>query len=570
MKNYQVAAVFDNIANLMEIEGESPFKIGAYRRAAETFRSLTDNLEELAARDELRSISGVGEAIEKKTRQILQTGTCDLYDRLMARFPLTILDLFQLPGVGPRAIRALYEQLSVGSLEDLRRAATDGRIRPLPRMGAKMEERILEGIARLEARPRGIPIGRALGVAEGLVSGLERVAGVSAAVPAGDVRRFAEYCGEITLAVAADRPETLLRQVGSVTGASEVRVDGPVARGELSGWQVSCWAGEPAFFGSLLARATGSALHLEILERRAAERGLSFQGVRLLDGSGAPIETPDEETLYRLLDLPYIPPEIRETGEEVEAAGRGVLPELVCEQDLRGDLHCHTTWSDGSGSVAQMRAAAQARGLQYLAITDHSQSLSVARGLGPERLSAQSAEIDSVNAAAAGTLLLKGIEVDIKSGGELDLPDASLDALDIAVASIHSAFGLPETEMTARAVRALQCGRVHILAHPTGRLMGARDPYALDMDAVIAAAAGARCALEINCWAERLDLNAEYARRAAAAGVPLAISTDSHNPQNLPQIRLGVKVARRAWLTRAQVLNALEREELLEWLKRGV
>jgi DNA polymerase (family 10) len=568
LKNLQAARVFENIAALMEIAGESPFKVKAYRNAAETFASLTDELEQLAARGELRSIPGVGEAIEKKTLEILETGTCALYERLKQQFPLTILELLELPGVGARTVRALYEGLGVDSLEALEKAAREGRVRQLPRMGARAEERILESIRRLRARPSGIPLARALPLAEAIASRLACAPGIAHAVAAGGARRYAELTSRITVAAVAEDPQGALQAFLRETGATLLE-NGPerVLARLPGGEEAECFAGRPEDAGAALVRATGSEAHLVRLEALARDRSLTFEGTRLLDSRGEPVRSPDEESFYAALGMGFVPPELREDRGEVEAALRGDLPELVQVPDLKGDLHAHTVFSDGGATLEQMATAAQALGYEYLAITDHSQALTVARGLTPERLREQGRLIDAYNGSSPGIRLLKGVEVDIRADGTLDMPDAALSELDWVVASIHSHFALSREEMTARAVRALSSPFVHVQAHPTGRLIGSRDPHAVDVDALIEAAARAGKALEINSYPERLDLSAENARRAADAGVKIVVATDSHHPAHLQKISYGIGTARRAGLTRDDVLNTLPLDALLEWAR---
>lgn len=566
MKNYQVASVFENIADLMEIDGDSPFKIRAYRQAAETMRSLTSNLEELAERGELQEIPGVGEAIEAKTLQILATGTCDLYERLRKKFPPSIIELLSLPGVGARTVRSIYEGLHVASLEELKAAAQAGRLRTLPKMGAKAEQRILEGIARLEARPHGLPIVRALAATESLTGQLAHLAGARAVFAAGDCRRYQEICAAIVAVAASDNPSATLKAFSGGFSKAEIIEERPdMVRVTSDLGPVVCYVEEPAFAGGALVRATGSRTHLSHLEELAKERGLEFAGTRLTRKDGGPLEAPDEETFYRLLGLPWIAPEIRETGEEIAAAQAGRLPELISLPDIVGDLHSHTLDSDGAATAAEMAEAARERGYQYLAITDHSQSLTVARGLTPERVRAQAPVIAGINAATTGFLLLRGIEVDIKHDGSLDLPDDVLEELDWVNASIHSAFGLPEEEMTARALRAVSSPHVDALSHPTGRQIGVRDPYPLDLDAVINAALEHTTALEINSFPDRLDLCGPDARRARDAGVKIAISTDSHRPSHLAGIIHGIGTARRGWLTREDVLNTMSWDAIRQW-----
>ena len=566
MKNYQVASVFETIADLMEIDGDSAYKIRAYRNAADTFRSLTDNLEELAECDELQNVAGVGDAIESKTRQILATGTCDLYEQLRRRFPPAIIDLLGLPGVGAKTVRTLYEGLSIGSMADLKAAAESGRLRALPKMGEKAEQRILASIAVLEARPCGLPFVRALAATESLAAELARLSGVSKAWPAGDSRRYQELSAAVVAVAAARNPESVLNSVaGGFARTDILEKTSTLLRVTSDLGEIICYVDEPAFAGSALVRATGSDRHLERLECLADESGLSFQGTRLMDSHAKPLEAPDEEAFYRLLGLPFIPPEIRETGEEIDATLIACLPKLIEVADILGDLHSHSVASDGSATAEEMALAAMERGYQYLAVTDHSQSLTVARGLSPERVREQGPLIAALNAVAVGFTVLKGIEVDIKLDGSLDLPVDLLAELDWVNASIHSAFGLSEREMTARVVKAVSSPHVDALSHPTGRQIGVRDPYAIDLGKVIDAALENHTALEINSFPDRLDLNGPNARIARDAGVKIIISTDSHRPAHLVGIVHGVGMARRGWLTKDDVLNTQPLEVIKQW-----
>ncbi|MCC6484355.1 MAG: PHP domain-containing protein [Armatimonadetes bacterium] len=566
MKNYQVASVFENIADLMEIDGDSPFKIHAYRYAADTMRSLTDNLEELVERDELRNVPGVGEAIESKTREILATGTCELYERLRAKLPPTLIELLELPGVGPRTVRLLFEGLHVTNLAELKEAAENGRVQALPRMGPRAQERILEGIAQVEARPNGLPFARALAATESLAGQLAHISGVLAVYEAGDRRRYEEFCSEIVAVASAHNPSGALDAFVGGFPKGDAKVVLPfMAQAKSDLGPIACYAEEPAFAGGAVVRATGSERHLQRLEEMAAQRGLKYAGTRLLRSDGTPLEAPDEETFYSLLDLPHIPAEIRNGDEEIDAAIQGRLPELITVEDLLGDLHCHTDASDGHGTALEMAEAARARGYEYLAITDHSQALTVARGLTPERLEEQGRIIDEVNRSSRGFRLLKGTEVDIRQDGALDLPDNALAKLEWVNASIHTGFELSEEQTTTRAIRAIESPYVDVLSHPTGRLIAMREPYALNLDTVISAAVEHSKAMEINSSVDRLDLSGPNARRARDAGVKIVISTDSHRPNGFGAIEHGIGVARRAWLTKDDVVNTMSWEAIRAW-----
>lgn len=561
MNNYQIARVFTRIGDLMEIQGENPFKIRAYRTAAQAMQEMTESLEVLAERGELKSIPGVGDAIADKTREILETGTCKLYERLRAEVPETLVELTSLPGFGTKKIHAVWKELGVRTLDDLDRAAGEHRVRALPGMGAKSEEKLLESIAAHRRRRERTPLWVAQPYAEALARMLRETGRFSRVEVAGSVRRRKDTVGDINLVAAAADPEAALAAFASHAETRTVlhRAPGEMCVRSENGLQIDLRLASETVFGQLWQRFTGSAEHNAELQRLAAELGVSLEAGPHLS---------DEEALYRALGLPCIVPELREGWGEVEAARNQRLPCLITAADMRGVLHAHSTWSDGLVSIERMAAAARELGYSYHGNTDHSKALTVANGLDEERLRAQMGEIDALNATFTdGFRILKGIECDILPDGSLDLPCEVLEELDIVIASVHSHQKMDEDTMTQRIVRALESGVVDLLAHPTGRLLGHRDPYPVDMDRVMDAAVANKVAMEINAAADRLDLNEVYARAARDRGIPISINTDAHRPANLANNAFGINQARRAWLQPEDVLNTWPLERLMGWLR---
>lgn len=554
MTNYAIARVFTRIADLMEIQGENPFKIRAYRTAAQTMQEMTENLQVLAERGELRTIPGVGEAIADKTREIVATGTCRLYEKLKAEVPESLIELLSLRGFGTKKIHLVWKELGVRNLDELERAARDGRIRQLAGFSEKSEANLLEAIEGTRRRRERWPIADALPYAEGLLRLLRETGRFTRLELAGSLRRRQDTVGDVdfvgsaadeteALAAVAAHPETaevLQRGEHAITICSQNRL------------RVDLHLVPEARFAEGLLRYTGSVAH----QQQLALRGTP----------GAEAGT-DEAALYRSLGLTWIDPELREGRGEIEAAAENRLPHLIEATDIRGILHAHSTWSDGSASIARMAQAARDLGYAYHGNTDHSQVLTIAGGLDPDRLRAQAAEIDALNASFTdGFRILKGIECDILADGSLDLPLELLDELDVVVASVHSHQRQDRETITARVVRALESGVVDILAHPTGRILGVRDPSAVDLERVMDAALANRVALEINAFPDRLDLNECYARRAKERGIPISLNTDAHKPEHLSLLRYGIWQARRAWLEPEDVINTWPLDRLLGWL----
>jgi DNA polymerase (family 10) len=568
--NADIAAIFDEIADLLEIGGENPFRVRAYRNAARTVEGYGRDIRGLLdAGGELPKLPGVGTDLANKIREIVASGTCRLLENLHQKFPPTVTELLKVPGLGPKRVKLLHDQLAVQTLEQLEQAARRGRIRNLPGVGEKTERRILEALtARTAAAPRML-LATAAQYAEALVAWLGAAPGVERVTVAGSFRRMRDTVGDLDVLASAKDGAAAIERFCAYDEVREV-----LARGEKrasvrlkSGLQVDLRVVEDESYGAALQYFTGSKAHGIAARRIAQERGLKLNEYGVFRGKTR-IAGDTEESVYAALGLPYIPPELREDRGEIEAARAGRLPRLLARGDLKGDLHVHTRASDGHNTIAEMAAAAKEAGLGYIAITDHSRRLTVARGLDPQRLARQIDEIDRLNAELDGVTILKGSEVDILQDGSLDLPDAVLKRLDIVVGAVHSAFDLPRRRQTDRIVRALNGRYFTVLAHPGGRLIGAREPCELDMLRILREAAKRGCFVELNSHAERLDLQDVYCQMARDEGVLVSVDSDAHRTFDFDNLRYGVGQARRGWLEAKDVLNTRGLAELKPLIAR--
>ncbi|MDQ7820106.1 MAG: DNA polymerase/3'-5' exonuclease PolX [Armatimonadota bacterium] len=570
MKNREIAAMFNDIADMLEIKGESPFRITAYRRAARALEGLTEDVAAIAARGELEEIPGIGKGIAEKIREYLETGTCKYYEELKAQLPPGLTTLMSVPEVGPKTALLLYQKLGITTIDQLEQAAREGRIRTLPRMGAKTEENILKGIALLRRTKERLPIGQVLPHAQDLLEALRATPGVDQISLAGSLRRMKETIGDIDILVTSARPDPVMEVFTTFPRVRQVLARGPTRSSVILdvGIQADVRVVEPECFGAALQYFTGSKDHNVKLRERAVRRGLKINeyGVFRTPGDQR-IAGRTEEEVYAAVGLPWIPPEIREDQGEIELAERGALPRLVELADIRGDLQMHTRWSDGADTLEEMARAARALGYEYIAVTDHSQSLKFVGGVPVDELRAHARVARQVS-DKVGIAVLMGTECDILPDGRLDYPDDVLRELDVVVCSVHSRLKMGRQEMTERIIRALENPHTDILGHPTGRLLGQRDPYEVDMEAILDAARRTGTAVEINASPERLDLNDTHAKMARERGVMLVISTDAHNRYQLRYMQFGIGIARRAWLQKEHVLNTRPLAELRDWLRR--
>jgi DNA polymerase (family X) len=568
--NFDVARLFHEMATLLEVNDESRFRVRAYRRAAQTLESLGEDLAVVTARGGLSGLPGIGRELAARIEEYLATGRIAQLDSLRGGLPPTFLTLLEVRGLGPRTARLLRERLGVDSVERLEEVCRDGAILAVPGIGRKSRDNILAGIARWRAGRSRTPSYLARDVAARIVETLRAHGGVERIQVAGSLRRSKETVKDVDVLVTSTEPARVIATLTHLPSVTEV-----IARGDTrasvrhqDGLQVDLRVVAPETFGAALQYFTGSRDHNVRLRELAKRRGLTISEYGVFEErTGARVAGATEADVYAAVGLPWIPPELREDGGEIEAAREGRLPDLVEATAIRGDLHAHTEWSDGHHPLERLIEAAQTRGYEYVIVSDHSQSTTIANGLTVERLREQVARIHAMQ-PRYDIRILTGAECDILADGRLDFPDDVLAGLDIVLGAVHSRFKQTREEMTARIVRALENPHVDILAHPTGRRLGSREPYDVDLEAVFAAARRHGKAVEINASPERLDLADVHARRAAELGVPLAVSTDTHHLPELDNLELGLGVARRAWLGPAQVLNARPLSDLLAWADR--
>ncbi len=572
LTNQELAETFERLADLLEIKGEVIYKTLAYRKAAESLRNLAEDASALHEQNRLTEIPGVGKAISEKISELLNTGELGLLKRVEEEVPPTLTELLQVPDVGPRKAALFWKQAGVTTLAELEVAAQDGKLRALPGMGEKSEQRVLDGIKALKRRPTRRLLGNVRPVALRTLEWLRSQPGVEQAEVAGSLRRWRPTIGDLDLVAASRHPAEVME---AFTGRPEVlRVLGHgenKASVELKdGLNIQLWVQPPEKFGTLLQFVTGSKEHSIHLRELVQKKGWSLSEQAITDEDGKERLYATEEEVYAALGLPWITPELREDRGEIEAALKRHLPNLIETKDIQADLHAHTTWSDGSASIQQMAEAAIQRGRKVLAITDHSSGLGVASGLTVERLHKQRQEIREVQEKLGDKIvLLQGSEVEIHADGSLDFPDEALAELDIVIAAMHSTLRQERSVITARLLRAIHNPQVHIIAHPSGRLMPNREGADLDWDQVLKAAKESGVVLEIDAHPSRLDLDEVYARRAAEMGIPLSIDTDAHAPDQLDLMEYGVSVARRAWVEPESVINTWKTSKLLDFLKRN-
>jgi DNA polymerase (family X) len=575
LTNREIADVFYAIADTMEVLGEDRFRTQSYRRAGDALGDLPEPLSSYRSRGQIEAIPGVGKAIAEKIRELLDTGELRFYDRLKAKVPAGVLEMLRVPNIGPRTAGRLYSELGIASLVDLKVAAESGKLAGVKGFGAKTIEAIIQGIAAAEQRDQRTLLGTALAAAEGLISALRAAAPqIHEASYAGSLRRGRQTIGDLDILVAADDPAAVVQSFITLPLVARVESSGSEKATVYlhNGFQADLITLPPTMWGSALQHFTGSKAHNIHFRALALARGLSFSEHGFLRADGTTLACATEEQVYAAIGLPWIPPELREDSGELEAARDGRLPQLVEQADLKADLHMHSTWSDGKASIAEMAAAAQARGYRYMAITDHSAYLGITNGLDAARLTQQAAEVAALNAEYAargdGFRILRGIEVDITADGSLALADEVLAELDIVVASPHVSLRQPIEQATERLLRAIRNPHVDIIGHPTGRLIGSREGAELDLDAIGRAAAATGTLLEVNSGPDRLDLEAASVRRMLELGAQITINSDSHHPDNLPWIRLGVITARRGWAEAKNVANTWELDQVQEWLQR--
>jgi len=565
MTNQDIANIFYHIAEILEIQGENPFKIRAYIKAAQTVESYTKELSEIKDVEQLKELPGIGEKIALKIKEMVETGKLEMYEKLKKSEIAPLIELLQVPGLGPKHVKLIYDKLGIKTIDQLEKAAKAGKLRGLPRLGEKTEQNILKGIEQERRHKERFPLGVILPKAESIVSQLKQVKEVKDLNLGGSIRRMKETIGDVDILVSSTKAKKVSDAFVKLPEVQNIISEGATKSSVMTkdGFQIDLRVVKPESYGAALHYFTGSKAHNIRIRSLGIDRGLKINEYGVFKGKKS-IAGKTEEEIFKSVGLPFIPPEIREDWGEIEAAQKGKLPHLIEQKDLKGDLHIHSNWTDGRSSIEDMALAAQKMGYLYMALCDHSPTIGITNGLTPERIEKRKQEIDKVNQKLKGFVILNGAEVDIRSNGKMDFEDDILKELDIVVAAVHTKFTQPKDEMTKRIIGAIENPYVDIIAHPTGRLIGRRDPYEVDMDKLLAAAKANHKIMELNAYPDRLDLNDLHCRKAKEKGVKIAISTDSHWTEHFAWIRYGIATARRGWLVPEDVVNTLPLEKLLK------
>ena len=571
MRNTELAQIFREVALYLEMK-EEPFKPRAYEKVAYSLEALEEPVGEIYRRGgvkALRAIPGVGQAIAEKIEEVIRTGRLRYYEELKKEVPVDVRGLTAIEGIGPKSVKLLYEKLAIKTAADLEKAARAGKIRGLPHFGEKMEQKILKGIDFLKQGSGRFPLGSALPLIGEIEQRLRELPEVEEVVVAGSTRRWKETIGDADILAISRKPEKVMEFFVSMSEVMHVQGQGKTKSTVKlkNGMDVDLRVVPRESFGAALNYFTGSKDHNVALRKIAQEKGLKLNEYGLFRGNKR-IAGKTEEEIYKALGLAFIPPELRENQGEIEAAQKGELPNLVGYRDLRGDLQTQTTWTDGANSIEEMAGEAKRLGLEYIAITDHTKGLAMTGGSDEKKLLKQMAEIDKINRSLKGITILKGAEVNINKDGTLDIKDEVLARLDVVGIAVHSHFNLPKREMTERIVRAMRNPHADILFHPTGRVIQKREPYDVDMDALIKTAKETGTVLEIDAYPDRLDLKDGHIRKAVEAGVKLVIDSDAHSVNHMRFLEFGVAQARRGWAEKKDVINTRPLKEFLKCLKR--
>ena len=563
MKNKLIAEIFRGIADILEIKGENHFRIRAYERASQNIESLPEDVEVLIRENTLKDVDGIGKDLEEKIREIVSTGKLKYLEELKKDIPEGLIEMLNVPGIGPKTAKLLYEKLDIQDVVMLERMAHAGKIRDLEGMGEKTEENILAGIELFKKSREKLDLKTAADVAEGFVSKLKKLKEAKKISPAGSLRRMKDAVRDIDILISSNKPQDIMAAFIALADVKDVVAKGPTKSSVLTkdNVQVDVRVVDESSYGASLMYFTGSKEHNIKLRQLAIKNSLKLNEYGLFKGEKI-IAGKTEEEIYKALGLSYIEPELREDRGEVEASLKGKLPDLVKIEDIKGDLHAHSTWSDGGSSIEEIVIKARELGYEYIAITDHSQGLKIAGGLNARELDLKRKDIERLNKKYKDIKILFGSEVDIDSDGNLDYPDSVLREMDVVIAAIHAGFKQSSASITKRIVKACQNKYINIIAHPTGRLWGSRGAYDMNFEEVFKAAKDTNTALEINSFPQRLDLNDVNSRMAKEAGVKIVINTDSHVAEHLSMMKFGVAVARRAWLEKKDVLNTASLNKL--------
>ncbi len=569
MYNQQIAKVFNEIADILEIKGDNPFRIRAYRRAAQNIDGLAKDVADISP-DELRQIPGIGADLADKIQEYVKTGSLKFYDGLKLEVPYGLLNLLSVPGLGPKTAKLLSDKLKIKDIDDLEKFAREGRLKELPGIKTKTEQNILKGIETIKRHTGRFPMGRMRPVAEEIMRNLREQSQVKELVLAGSLRRWKDTIKDIDILATSRDPQAVMNAFVRLPQSKEVIMKGPT-KSSIStseGIQVDLRVVDEDSFGAALCYFTGSKTHNIRLRELAVKKGLKINEYGIFDvKTEKKLGGKKETDVYKILGLPFIPPEIREDSGEIEAALNNKLPKLIALEDIKGDLHVHSKYSDGSHDLGELAEMAGKRGYEYIAVTDHSRGLGVAGGMSIDELMKQHKTIKALNKKLRGIKLLSGIEVDIRSDGALDYPDEVLKKLDIVVTAIHSGFRQSRAQLTKRIVSAMQNPFVSIIAHPTGRLIGEREAYEVDMEEVLKTAKETGAALEINAYPLRLDLNDIYIKRAKEMGISMAINTDAHVEYQFDFMMYGAGIAKRGWLEKDDALNTFSYDLLIKRIK---
>jgi len=574
MKNKEIAKLLYQIAELLSLTEENPFRIRAYERAAQSIESIPTPIEEIAEKDELEEVPGIGESVAEKIKEYLKTGRIKYLDDLKKKFPEGLLEIMEVPGMGPKKAKYLFDKLKISDLDSLKKAAEEGKLRNLPGFGEKTEKNILQGIELKASSKERILLFDAINIADEIVSELKKLKEVKQISPAGSLRRKKETIGDIDIlcTVSEGKEKLVVERFTKLPRVKKILACGDTKGSVITeeGIQVDLRVVPQDCYGSALQYFTGSKEHNIALRELANKKGLTISeyGIFKIKDKTKPVAGKTEEEIYDLLGLQYIPPEIRENRGEIEVAKKHALPELVELKDIKGDVHVHSKYSDGANSIDEIAEEAEKLGYEWIIICDHSQSVKIAGGVQIKDLYKKIDEIHNFNSKNRKVKVLCGQEVDILSDGKLDYPEDVLKELDFVIVAIHSGFKQSEQQMTERIIKAFQNKYVHLFAHPTGRLLGKREPYSVNLEKVLEEAKKCNVFMEINAYPERLELQDFYCKKAKELGLKMAIGTDSHNINQLGFISLGVDVARRGWLEKDDLINCLSYGDLVKLLKR--
>jgi DNA polymerase (family 10) len=575
MTNQEIAEILFHISEILDVQGENPFKIRAYIKASQTIENLTYQLSSLEDKDKIMELPGIGEGIAKKIKELLDTGKLKYYEDLKKSEYAPLTEFLKIPGMGPKHAKLVHDKLRIKTTDQLRKAAEEGKLRELPGLGEKVEQNILQGIQQVQKFKERFSLAFIYPRAQNIVEELKKVKEVKQITLGGSLRRMKETIGDVDILVSSDKPKPVMGAFINLLQRAKVLAEGSTKASIMTkdGFQVDIRVVKPVSFGAAQHYFTGSKAHNIRIRSLGIDKGLKVNEYGVFKGQKN-IAGKTEEEVFKSVGLPYIPPEIREDQGEIEAAQNNRLPHLIELKDLKGDLHVHSDWTDGNNSIEEMAKAAQKRGYQYVAICDHSPTIGITNGLTPQRLKKHNEEIDKLNekmSRGKGDMnfrILKGIEVDIRSNGQLDFEDEILKGLDVVVGAVHTKFAQSKDEMTKRIIKAIENPNVDIIAHPTGRLIGKREPYQVDMDKIMDACKANKKVLELNAYPERLDLSDINCRKAKEKGIKIAISTDAHADAHLEWIKFGVATAKRGWIEPEDVINTLPLSKLLKFLSR--